>query len=235
MLTTFFGRQGTELAAEDSAALDAHVSSCAKCADLVKFERAFDDRIGRAMLAVPVPAGLRGRLLDAVSAQRGAWYRQKFYAAVGLAAAVLVVVGGVVAWQIGMAPELTQTGIAAQADNRISNAPGEIAEALEGLEFNPERRFDMNQFDGVGRERLQGKWVPAVRFRNGPKNAQATVFVVRDRDFNWKGLPQDGSSVPSVYGFQVAVLRDPNRKDVGYIVVFTGSGLEVFLEDRSAT
>src|SRR5262245_23395244 len=237
MLSTFFGRQGSELAAEDSAALDAHVASCPKCADLVKFERAFDDRIAKAMLAVPIPAGLKGRLLDGVSAHRGAWYRQKFYALAGVAAVVVLCVVGVVAWQIGTAPELTLSEIVASHDAKARDPLNEdIAKVLgpRGLEFNPERRFDLNQFVKAGAGEFQRKQnVPFLVFFNGTKNAQATVYVVRDRDFNWKNLPQDGSSVASIYGFQVAVLRDTRRADVGYIVVFTGAGLELFLEDRS--
>ena len=236
MLSTFFGRQGSELAPEDATALDAHIASCPKCADLVKFERAFDDRIAKAMLAVPIPAGLKGRLLDSVSAHRGAWYRQKFYALAGLAAAVVLCVVGVVAWQIGTAPELTLTGIVGQADADARDPAGKIARVLgpKGMEFNPERRFDMAQFVAIGLEDFQGSEVPTLHFVNGTKNAQATVYVVRDRDFNWKNLPQDGSSVASIYGFQVAVLRDTRRADVAYIVVFTGAGLELFLEERSA-
>jgi hypothetical protein len=236
MLSTFFGRQGSELAPEDATALDAHIASCAKCAELVKFERAFDDRIANAMLAVPIPAGLKGRLLDSVSAHRGAWYRQKFYALAGLAAAVVVGLVGIFAWQIGTPPELTVTEIVAKADSDARDPSGRIAHVLDqkGIEFNPERRFDMAQFLSVGLEDFQGRQVPTLHFVNGTKNAQATVYVVRDRDFNWKNLPQDGSSVASIYGFQVAVLRDTRRADVGYIVVFTGAGLELFLEERSA-
>ena len=73
MLNAFFGRQGSELAPEDAADLNAHIAGCSACAAAVRFERAFDDRIGKAMLAVAIPAGLKARLLDSVSAQRGAW------------------------------------------------------------------------------------------------------------------------------------------------------------------
>ena len=102
-----------------------------------------------------------------------------------------------------------------------------------GLEFNPERRFDLNQLAEPGIGKFQGRDVPFLPFINAAKNAHATVWVVRSADFDWKKLPQDGSTVPSVYGFQVAVVRDARRSDLAYIVVFTGAGLELFLEDRS--
>ena len=210
MLATFFGRQGPELAPEDAAALDAHLTACPQCAAQVQFERAFDDRVGKAMLAVPIPTGLKGKLLDGVYAQRGSWYRQKAYALVGMAACVLVAVGGVIAWQIGTAPELSSASIVAQADLDVQNPTQVLNEVLSsrGLQFDPEKRFDLNQLAKAGVEKFQGKDVPFVLFVNGAKNAQATVYVVRDADFKWRGLSQSASSVPSMYGFQVAVLKD---------------------------
>src|SRR4051812_36139317 len=116
MLVAFFGRQGSELAPEDAAELNAHIAGCSACTATVRFERAFDDRVGKAMLAVPVPTDLKAKLLDGVAVARGAWYRQKFYAVAGLAAAILVTVGGLVAYQIEKAPELRINDIIASAD-----------------------------------------------------------------------------------------------------------------------
>ena len=80
----------------------------------------------------------------------------------------------------------------------------------------------------------RGKQVPAIYLSNRSKNAIATVYVVRDSDLKWKSLPQGVSSLQSVYGYQVAVLRDRQRSDVGYVVVFTGAGLEGFLDEQSS-
>jgi hypothetical protein len=237
MLITFFGRQGSELAPEDAADLNAHLAGCPKCADAVRFERAFDDRVAKAMLAVPVPPDLKAKLLDGIAAQRGAWYRQKFYALAGLAAAVVLAVGGVVAWQIQGAPELTTAGIVDREDARAQDRGAFVDRYLRDHgrpDFRPERPFDLYQLELVGTSDLNGKDVPVLYFLNVPKNARAKVYVVRDTEFNWKNLPQDGSSQPGgQYGHQVALVRDKNRSDVGYVVVFTGAGLELFLEDRS--
>ena len=237
MLITFFGRQGSELAPEDAADLNAHLAGCPGCADAVRFERAFDDRVARAMLAVPVPANLKAKLLDGIAAQRGAWYRQKFYALAGLAATIVLAVGGVIAYRIQSAPELTPTGIVNREDARAQERAAYVDQYLRDHgrpAFRPARPFDMNQLELVGTGDLDGKEVPVLYFMNTPKNARAKVYVVRDTEFNWKNLPEDGSSQPGgQFGHQVALVRDREKSGVAYVVVFTGAGLELFLEDRS--
>ena len=153
-----------------------------------------------------------------------------------MAACVLIVVGGVIAWQIGTAAELTRASLVAHADDEVKNRTRMIDEVLgpRGLKFDPERRFDLTQLEMAGIGRLQGKEVPVLYFVNGAKNARAKVYVIRDADFGWRNLSQDGSSVLSEFGHQIAVIRDLKRTDVGYIVVFTGAGLELFLEERSS-
>jgi Putative zinc-finger len=236
MLVTFFGRQGSELAPEDAAELDTHLAACPACAADVRFERAFDDRVAKAMLAVPIPPNLKAKLLDGVAVQRGAWYRQKFYVLAGMAATVLLSIGGWVAWEIQRAPELTVNAIVLQEDARGQDQTAFVDRYLgeKGLSFRPERPFAMSQLEFVGMGDLNGKEVPVLYFFNGPKNARAKVYMVRDTDFKWKDLPQDGSSQPGgMFGHQVALVRDRNRSDIGYVVVYTGAGLELFLEDRS--
>jgi hypothetical protein len=237
MLITFFGRQGSELAPEDAASLGTHVAACPECAAAVQFERSFDDRVAQAMLAVPVPAGLKGKLLDGVAAQQGTWYRQKAYALVGMAACLLIAIGGVVAWQVSQAQPLSLAQIAADADQRDEDQRAvKVREFLahEGVPFHPEQPIDLGLVEAYGVRDFQGKQVPALFLVNTARNARATVYVVRDSDFQWKKLPQDGSSVISKYGYQIAVLRDTERPGIGYVVVFTGAGLELFLENRSS-
>jgi hypothetical protein len=238
MLAAFFGRQGSELAPEDAAELNAHVAGCPTCAAALRFERVFDDRVGKAMLAVPVPTDLKARLFDGVAAARGAWYRQKFYTVAGLAATILIAIGGVIAYQIEKAPELNLSAIVAAEDEDAENPATPINRTLSpyGIRYSPERSFDLRQLVTPGEKPFPGqsRKVPFFLLMNVPKNAQATVYVVRDTDFNWKSLPLDGSSALSKYGFQLAVVADKHRADVVYIVVFTGAGLELFLENGSS-
>ncbi len=237
MLTTFFGRQGTELAPEDAADLSTHLAGCAGCASAVRYERAFDDRIARAMLDVPIPSGLKGKLLDGVSAQRGGWYRKKAYGIAGLATAACLLVGGIYAGRILTAPKLEATELIAYAEERADFPQDNIDSYLssKGVKYNPERRFDLNQLYDIGTSKLMrdGPQVPVLYFKNIRKNVDAKVYIVRDSDFNWKKLPRDGASIPGK-SLGLAVIEDARRGDVGYVVIYTGESLELFLENLSA-
>ena len=236
MLATFFGRRGSELAPEDAADLATHLSQCSTCTTSVQSERTFDDRIGKAMMDVPVPSNLKAKLIEAVAVSRGAWCRQKAWAIAGFATAACLLIGSVIAWRITHAPELSVAEIMAAEDAKLRNPLMRINSSLSsrGIRFEPERAFDLNLFAMPGEDDFQGRQVPCLHFINRRKNADAFVYVVRDTDFNWSKLPRDGSSVPSSFGLQMAVLSDTHRRDVVYIVIFTGESLELFLENRSS-
>ncbi len=87
-----------ELAADDRAALDAHLRACPTCAALANTTAATDNAIRKAMLAVPVPDGLRAKLHSAMSdTQRVAWRGKARLWGTGLAATVAV---GLIAWGV---------------------------------------------------------------------------------------------------------------------------------------
>lgn len=238
MLATFFGRGGAELAADDATALAAHLAACPACAAAVQQERAFDDRIGQAMLAVPVPANLHAKLLDGLAVQQGAAHRHKFFGAAALAASVLVVAAGVIGWRILHAPTLDLDQVLAQADDS-ARAPRDHAERLlrdEGVDFDPYNlRFDMMLLSAVGKENLQGQQVPTLYFQNTRKNSTAKVFVIKKTQFDWNGLKgQPPVQNHEGFGHQVVLLEHAVRDDRAYVVVFTGGSLEPFLDNNSS-
>jgi hypothetical protein len=237
MLATFFGRQGSELAPEDAAALDAHLAGCPGCAAAIQAERAFDDRVAKAMMAVPVPANLKARILDGVTAQKAAGYRQKAWGLAGLATAACLLVGGVIGYRIWTAPEMTGAGTIAWVEQDIKDPQNPIDReaARHDLRFTPERAFDLNLLAIAGERDLNGRRVPFAYFVNSRKNAWAAVYIVKDSVLNWKTLPRDGSSVPGSFGLQLAVVPDTTRGDVAYVVIYTGESLELFLQTGSST
>src|SRR5262245_10723685 len=126
MLVTFFGRQGSELAPEDAAALDAHLAGCPGCAAAVQAERAFDDRVAKAMMAVSVPTTLKAKILDGVTAQKASGYRQKAFGLAGLATAACLLIGGVIGYRILTAPDLVATELISAQGDQFQNPEGYI-------------------------------------------------------------------------------------------------------------
>ena len=90
MLADLRGPHGTELSPDDELAFQAHLSTCSDCAPVIRGEIAFDRNLARAMVAVPIPVGLKARLLDNLTHERVGWYRRRFWQLSAAAAAVLV-------------------------------------------------------------------------------------------------------------------------------------------------
>src|SRR5262245_32133614 len=90
-----------ELDSAEAAALERHLAECPECSRIARAARVTRERFGVAMRAVPVPAGLRERVLarlDTEARNRGrkSWLRSRWSA---VAAAVLFVVALGFLWQ----------------------------------------------------------------------------------------------------------------------------------------
>src|SRR5438094_788506 len=81
-----------ELEADASRDLEHHLAGCADCDSLARAERRLDEPLGRAMRAVPLPLGLRDRLLARLDAERGAWQRRWMFRSLAAAAALALAV-----------------------------------------------------------------------------------------------------------------------------------------------
>src|SRR3954453_23761537 len=82
-----------ELGADVTAALDGHCATCGACSADSRAAAQFDRAVASAMKAVPVPAGLRERLITQAARAQGAALRQKAYRVGGLVAAGMLLVG----------------------------------------------------------------------------------------------------------------------------------------------
>jgi hypothetical protein len=81
-----FDRPGEhDLDGPEADELHAHLEHCSACNSLAQTARRLDQHLGRAMRAAPVPAGLKGRLLERLAADRRLSRRRR----VGLVAKVL--------------------------------------------------------------------------------------------------------------------------------------------------
>lgn len=213
-----------ELAAEDRAALDAHLRGCPACAALANSTAATDAAIRKAMLAVPVPDGLQAKLHAAVSdTQRAArWRKTKGWAGAALAASVLAAVGGF-GWYLTR-PELSSDEVSAILDrDRLVNeqAVGEWLQS-EGLPAELPAPFEYGYHAFHGTQPLKGMKVPTVVFHNGQH--QCRVYVIRKDSVR---TPAGGWKDATGSEFNIKTFE---RDGVVYVIAFTSPTLDSFLK-----
>src|SRR5262245_1101390 len=129
------GRPGAprDLDAEEVAELDNHLEQCPACHQFDLDQRRLDAALGRAMLDVEVPSGLKEQIHLRLAADRAAthrrWGGRVFYAVSGVAAAVLLAYAGWLLWgtmrpivaseSVAQGYNLTRPGDKASADAQL--------------------------------------------------------------------------------------------------------------------
>src|SRR3954451_16962170 len=94
LLLLFDRPRAGEMGDDEARALQEHLALCGACAAAARAERRQDAHLGRATRDLPVPEGLRGRLVDRLAADRGARDRRRMLhgaRALAAAAALLLV------------------------------------------------------------------------------------------------------------------------------------------------
>jgi hypothetical protein len=94
---------GRDLDGPEAAELRAHLDQCAACNALAMNTKRVDHHLGRAMRAVPVPAGMKERILARLAEERAVrrrWLRRAVQAAAVAAALLLLVWGGYTFWWV---------------------------------------------------------------------------------------------------------------------------------------
>lgn len=236
LLAELRGVRDDELPPEDNTALDQHLASCPDCQRALANEQRFDAHVARAMKAVPVPPGLKARILDRLATERGAWYRRRFYQVAAAAAAVVIAVG-LMTWDRNLRVKPDLNVVLSDADLLVQNPQDRVDAwlAAQGVRYNPEEPFDPRLLAFHGWAEVQGKKVPVLYYRSFERNVFAQVFILRDGDFDLSALPETFSG-SSVYGHQVTVVRDREQPTkVAYVVLFTGDTLEPFRLKYSST
>jgi hypothetical protein len=223
-----FRRPGSDdLGPEVAADLDRHLTGCGHCAAEAGAASAFDTAVAAAMLDVPVPAGLRNKLIAHVAEKRGAALRRKAYRYAGTAAAVFLALG-LTFGLFGSRPTFnTYTDLVANFDEQRENPHDAVQKWLAEQKVTalPEP-FDPRLFDTTGHDRIKDRYVPYVGFRDPRTQQWARVYVLRrDGPFKLKDLAGfQGSSC------QARVYDDEQKfRDVVFVVVFTGRDLEPLL------
>ena len=236
-----------ELAPDDAAALDQHLTGCPACAADARSVSAFDAALGTAMRAVDVPDNLRARLIAGASAQRGTVLRRRTYRVAAFAASVLLAIGIGAGIFTANRPHPDTFALVEKADNlegvmRFAQPVGfgqlnpEQAQANESAVSNwlkaerlpplPED-FDYNLLISHHWEDVQGRHVPVVLFRGRSDQGFAKVYAFRATQFNLKDIKHTNTSncTADVYSTD----RTPG---VTFVIVYTGHDLSQFMKGK---
>jgi hypothetical protein len=161
MLAELRGNRVNELPSEDAAALDSHLHSCPDCHALLRIEEKLDAPLLKAMAAIPVPPGLKAKILTAPRPVR----RRAASPPLGHGAAVAAVVTAVAS---------SVDRIEAEDHLRTSNMPIVASTIL--------RHFDEWLSQGVRTKSCRNRSIRTLhpRHSRGPgKRTDALVQVLR--------------------------------------------------------
>lgn len=221
-----------ELTPEDAAALSRHLAGCSACAAVARQQTAFDTVVQTAMTSVPVPSGLRDRVLTAARAHRGAELRrQAFRSAAGIAAALVasVLVFGVY-W--ACRPKVDTTAHIAFEDAEAENPERAVRSwlASRGLPPDLPYEFDYQYYVAHGEEEVAGRNAPVITFvtwqPNQPRPDKARVYILSETRFDLSS-PRMKNAAGSFASAEVL-----SGRGVAYLIVYTTPDLIPFLKPR---
>jgi len=232
---------GDELGADVAGDLDGHLASCPACALDARAAASFDRALASAMRAVPVPTGLRDKLMILASAHRGGIIRRKVYQVAALAASVFFVTGLAFGIFSVSRPRIDTTQIVTSQDRLYQDPEGALRDWLVAQKFPDQlpEPFDPYLLLSLGTESIQGKDVPVAVFRHPRERGFAKVYIFRDDGtYNLRELQEAQMSHT-----MARVIKDPARfPGVQYVIVHTAHPdpvdpnlLKPFLRPPSAT
>jgi hypothetical protein len=226
-----FARPGQhELDTTETEALETHLEDCAECGRIAQAERRVDHVVRQALLNVPVPAGLRDRLMERLVAERDAWYRRWLVRGVGLAAAIVLVVWLGQAWWSSRVPAVDWVALQNDLEPRdAAQIEAWFRLRHQGIVTHPDLNYKL--VAGYGVSLLQGQHVPHLVFFAPAQGADkpaaiAHVYVLSDRQFD---LETTKSTMGQHYFHQtVLVEKPPEHPDFLFLIITSSKTLEPF-------
>ncbi|HEV2947117.1 MAG TPA: hypothetical protein VGX70_07060 [Gemmataceae bacterium] len=218
-----------ELESADLEALESHLADCPECGPLAQTERQIDSRLSRAMLTLPIPEGLRDRLLTKLEAERRSrnWKRRRWLALPAAAAALLLATWLGLNWFAK--PERISVERLVDVDyGKIINPRPEMVEDYfrsEGIFTIAPVNANYALLSDCYVTSLEGRRVAKLVFTDGKNSAR--VYILPTKHFDVaeaaRNQPMDGS------GWKAEIRFDPSGK-YGYLVIYLGEGepLKVF-------
>ena len=224
----------TELDACDKEELASHLADCPDCGPWAESEHRFDDHVGKALRAVPVPAELSHRIMGRLQAERLTWYRLRIVRATSVAAVLLLAIW--LSWALWWSrkPAVDWNGFGQTVDQMLYTAQQvEDSFANQGVTMTAPPQFDYRNLQSFGLRDFQGQQVPYMLFLSpGSKDrppALAEVYVLSGLQFNITEAPKDLRLAEGRRQMRTLRHTDPSLQNVLYLVVFpTGTPLDHF-------
>src|SRR5262245_23213739 len=217
-----FARDHADLDQSEADGLEEHLGQCPECAAAFAAEQRADAAIGKAMNAVPVPIGLKERLLAKLPRTRRSWRR---WTVGTVAAAAVLVLAILFTWRVWLAP---------LPDPDWANVPSRFVSAEDkevvvedgfqekGLPMAFPRQLNFGRLISCSIGEFQDRRVPRLDFFDKVTGSFAHVYVLSQRHFNVN------AELESYWRITRNQYMDVFREGgFLYLVVYTGS-LEAF-------
>jgi hypothetical protein len=229
-----------ELGPDVTAALDGHCAGCPTCGPAARASATFDRALASAMLAVPVPSGLRERLITQAARARGAALRKKAIRAGGMMAAALLLVAIGLSLYTNTRPKVNSADLVQKAHELSRDREGYAGRWMAAQKLPeklpPEWDFDYSLLVDCCFDRIGDRYVPVLKFKARTGNGVAKVYMFRD------GGEFDTKELRAVQGsdFSAEVVVGKQRwRNVRYVAVHNGppneGGLRHFFRQPGPT
>jgi hypothetical protein len=235
LLLEFSHPRAAELDTVETEALDQHLLDCADCARSAQGEHIWDATVGSAMCQVPVPPGLRERLLGQLEREQSEDRRRRLRRLMtqgALAASLLAAVLFGWHWRQTHPPRLDLETLAYQFFCEGANPSAEKVEEFfqrkDWARLVP-KDFNYRLLTHYYWAELQGRRVPLLLFTQGA--TQARVFLLSATQFDLEALQADEQVAGS--GCKVEVRLAPNHQGA-QLILYSGDSLDPFLVAHEA-
>lgn len=231
-----------ELGPDVAASLDAHLTGCPACAADARAVLSFDRAVANAMVSVPVPTGLRDRLLTTAAGKQGAILRRKVYQGGGLVVAALLLLGIGFGVFTQTRPKVDAQALLEANDEQLSASKESTRRWLAAQKLPPDLPlpFDYDLLISRDLVDVHGRNVPVLVFRSPEGSGFAKVFLFpHDGRLDLKGLQDAQASLTRA----TVWVGEREFRGVTYVFVHTGgpddpqnprSGLKQFFVNGNA-
>lgn len=211
-----------ELDETERRALDGHLEACPDCAQFAQAEGRFDEAVAAAMLQVPVPAGLKTRLLNKLAGQR----HPRPWKWVAAAAAIFLAAGLGIYFVF---PSPQEINFAELPVTWEATLPLDVETWYQdmGIPIALPRQFNFQLLNKYDTAQIQGRKVPHLVFfsrgEGDQRAAVAHVYILPTSHF------KEPDSVPLVSSTHTFAVLNSDGGDFFFLILYTGNALQPFL------